>query len=256
VTRSEFPEGVAVVIGGSGGVGSAICEGLAEAGTDVVLTYHGNRGAAEEAAEKVRSHGQVARVEQLATTEFDGVKAFFDRVVEECGRIHTIVNATGSNIPMQFIAKVEPETWRKVIDNDVNGFFNVVHASLPHLRKEGGSYVTVTSVGLQRWPDRDVLSVAPKAAIDALMTGIAREEGRYGIRANSVALGVIEAGIFLRLKEKKAFDEKWVEAALRNTALKRFGTPRDVADAVVFLASNRAQYVTGETITLDGGFRL
>jgi NAD(P)-dependent dehydrogenase (short-subunit alcohol dehydrogenase family) len=92
---------------------------------------------------------------------------------------------------------------------------------------------------------------APKAAIEALVRGIAREEGRFGVRANSVALGVIETGIFLRLAGKD-FDQEWVEAARGNTALKRFGTAEEVADAVVFLASARASYVTGQTLVLDG----
>jgi NAD(P)-dependent dehydrogenase (short-subunit alcohol dehydrogenase family) len=100
-----------------------------------------------------------------------------------------------------------------------------------------------------------VLSVAPKAAIEALVRGIASEEGRFGIRANSVALGVIEAGIFLRL-EGVDFDPEWVEAARNNTALKRFGTAEEVANAVVFLASARASYVTGQMLVLDGGYSI
>lgn len=100
-----------------------------------------------------------------------------------------------------------------------------------------------------------MLSVAPKAAIEALVRGIASGEGHFRIRANSVALGVIEAGIFLRLKGKD-FDREWVEAARSNTALKRFGTAEEVAHAVVFLASSRASYVTGQMLVLDGGYSI
>ena len=99
------------------------------------------------------------------------------------------------------------------------------------------------------------LSVAPKAVIDALITGLAREEGRNGIRANSVQLGIIEAGIFLRIKDTE-YDERYIEAAKNNTALKRLGSAEDVSDAVIFLSSNRANYITGQTIYLDGGFRI
>ncbi len=252
---ASFPDGVAVVIGGSGGVGRAICEGFAEAGCDVALTYRGNREAAEQVAEAVRSRGRKATIHQLSTDDAGAVQSFFDAVVASHGRIHTLVNAAGSDIPMRFIGQLEAAEWRRVMDSDVHGFFNLIQASLPHLRELGGSYVQISSVGLQRWPARDVLSVAPKAAIDALMTGIAQEEGRFGVRANSVALGVIEAGLFLRLKGKD-FDEAYVAAAIRNTALKRFGTAQEVADTVVFLASDRARYVTGQTITLDGGYSL
>ena len=114
---------------------------------------------------------------------------------------------------------------------------------------------TISSIGLSRWPTKDVLSVAPKAVIDALITGLAREEGRNGIRANSVQLGIIEAGIFLRIKDTE-YDERYIEAAKNNTALKRLGSAEDVSDAVIFLSSNRANYITGQTIYLDGGFRI
>jgi NAD(P)-dependent dehydrogenase (short-subunit alcohol dehydrogenase family) len=245
-----------VVAGGSGGIGAAICEALAQAGADVALTYRSNRDGAEQAAAAVRAAGRRAQICQLSLGETEAVVSRMDELAGQYGRIHTLVNATGSNIPMRFIGKLEPELWRQVIDSDLHGFFNLVHAGLPHLRDGGGgSIVTVSSVGLLRWPDRDVLSVAPKAGVETLIRGIAHEEGRFGIRANSVALGVIEAGIFLRRKNRD-FDEAWLEAARRNTALKRFGSAEEVADAVVFLASQRASYVTGQSLVLDGGFSI
>ena len=110
----------------------------------------------------------------------------------------------------------------------------------------------LSTCGLQRWPDGDALSVAPKACNDALLRGIAREEGRHGIRANAIGVGVIESGIFLRLWEQGAFDEKWRSAVLRNLCLKRFGKPQEVAEAVLYLAT--ADYVTGQTIAVSGGY--
>jgi NAD(P)-dependent dehydrogenase (short-subunit alcohol dehydrogenase family) len=109
----------------------------------------------------------------------------------------------------------------------------------------GGSFVHISSAGLLRIPPKDVLSVAPKAGIEALIKYIAKEEGVNNIRANSVAIGVIEAGIFLRLKAQGVFDEAWEEAVKSGLCLKRFGTARDVGEAAAFLASNRAAYVTG-----------
>ena len=138
---------------------------------------------------------------------------------------------------------------------DADGFFNIIKNSLPILRKFGGSYTTLSSIGLSRWPAKDVLSVAPKAAIDALINGIAKEEGRNNIRANSIQLGIIEAGIFLRIKGKD-YDDRYIEAAKNNTALKKLGEAQDVADAVIFLASDRAKYITGQTLYLDGGYRI
>jgi len=252
----DFPRGAAVVIGGSGGIGAAICASLARAGTDVVLSYRDHLEAAERAAAAVRSEGREAALHPLHVEDPAAVGRFFDQVAKAHECIHTVVSATGADIPMRYISKVDPALWREVIDTDLNGFFNVVHASLPHLRAAGGGcIVALTSVGLQRWAARDVLSIGPKAGIAALLQGVAREEGRHGIRANSVALGVIEAGLFLRLKGQE-FDDAWVEAARENTALKRFGTAEEVADAVVFLASARASYLTGQTLVLDGGYHI
>ena len=114
----------------------------------------------------------------------------------------------------------------------------------------------VSSSGLRRFPPGDVLSVAPKGAIEALMRGVAREEGRHGIRANNVAVGVVDAGMFPKLVERGELSQAWVDAALRNTPLRRFGKPGEIADAVVFLASERARYITGQTLFVDGGYTL
>ena len=101
---------------------------------------------------------------------------------------------------MKWINELSYEEWDDVMRTDADGFFNIIKNSLPILRKFGGSYTTLSSIGLSRWPAKDVLSVAPKAAIDALINGIAKEEGRNNIRANSIQLGIIEAGIFLKNK--------------------------------------------------------
>ncbi len=252
---TDFPQGVAVVLGGSGGVGRAIVGRLAAYGAHVALTYRGNEASAEEAAREARAHGVSASIHRVTLGE-GTLPAFFADVRERHGRVHTVVHAAGSDIAQPFISQITPDQWRKVIEADVNGFFDVVHASLPLLREKGGSYVFISSAGLERYAAGDILSVAPKAAVEALLKGIAREEGRFGVRANSVALGVIEAGMFPRLVESGHFTPEWVAAAKRNAALRRFGTAREVAEAVAFLASDRASYVTGQRLLLDGGYSI
>ena len=139
--------------------------------------------------------------------------------------------------------------------SDAEGTFNVIHATLPHLRAGGGgSYIHISSAGLLKYPPLDILSVAPKAAVEELIKGIAKEEGINNIRANSIAIGVIETGIFLRLKEQGVFDDAWIEGVKSALPLKRFGQPEEVAQMAVFLASNRAAYTTGQLIPVDGGF--
>lgn len=252
--REQFPEGIALVIGGSGGTGKAICEQLAEAGSDVVLTYHGNRQRAEEVVAAVQQRGRSAAAHQLSIGDDTQVQSVVDSVAAQ-HRIHTVVIAAGSDISQPAIRDLTPTEWRRVVDADLNGFFSLVHHTLPHMKAQGGgSYVHISSAGLHRWPEGDVLSVAPKAAIESLLQGIAKEEGQFDIRANSVAIGVIETGIFLRLWADGTFDEQWKQAVQAGLCLKRWGRPEEVADAVVFLASNRAAYITGQMISVDGGY--
>lgn len=254
--RENFPQGVALVIGGSGGMGRAVCERLAEAGSDVALTYQNNAARAAEAAAAVEALGRTALAVQLSLEDEAGMRAAVDALAAR-QRIHTVVVASGTDIAQPKIRDMTTAQWRQVMDADLNGFFNLVHATLPHLKAGGGgSYVHISSAGLHRWPEGDVLSVAPKAAIESLIQGLAKEEGRYGIRANSVALGVIESGIFLRRLADGTFTERWQQAAMSKLCLKRWGTADEVADAVVFLASNRAAYTTGQILSVDGGYRV
>lgn len=250
--QSQPDHGLTLVIGGSGGMGSVICRHFAERGCDIALTYRHNRARAEEVAAEVRSLGCQAGIHGLDLADESGVAAAI-RDITARRRIRTIVIASGSDIDQRRIADLTPEIWRSVIDADSNGFFNLAHHTLPHLRANGGGcYIHLSTCGMQRWPDGDALSVAPKACNDALLRGIAREEGRHGIRANSIAVGVIESGIFLRLKEQGHFDERWHQAVQRNLCIKRYGRPEEVAEAAWYLAN--AGYVTGQTIAVSGGY--
>ncbi len=252
----DFPEGVALVIGGSGGIGSAIARRLADAGVCLAITYRRNEEAANDVASRIRDAGGSCSVHPVDLGDLGSVSACFDELVAKHGAIHTVAHAAGTHIDQPYISQTTPEQWRNTMSWDVDGFFHVVHVALPHLRASKGSIVFISSSGLKRFPPGDVLSVAPKGAIEALVRGIAREEGRYGIRANSVAVGVVDAGMFPKLVERGELDQAWIDAAMRNTPLRRFGTPEEVADAVVFLASDRARYITGQTLFVDGGYTL
>jgi NAD(P)-dependent dehydrogenase (short-subunit alcohol dehydrogenase family) len=251
----EYPAGGAIVFGGSGGVGRAICLRLAQAGCDVDLTYRKNAAVGEEVAASIRALGRRAEAHAVAAGDEQKIASLLDDAAARLGGIHTVVYAAGSDIPMRFVSELSRDEWREVMEADATGFFDLARASLRHLRASRGSLVAVTSAGLYRFPSRDVLSVAPKAAIEALVRAIAKEEGRFGVRANCVALGVIETGIFTRLSGRD-LGKDWIEAAHRNTPLRRFGTAEEVADAVQFLSSRRASYVTGQTLVVDGGYSL
>lgn len=247
-----FPDGAAVVIGGSGGIGRAVCEGLLEAGCDIAFTYRSNREAAEQVVASAKALGRRAHAAPLDLTDRAGTSEFVESVATTFGKIHTLVLATGADISMTYTADIDPEEWDRTLAADLTGTFNVMRATLPHLRQGGGSVIAMTSAGLKRHPQQDILSVVPKAGVEALVRGIAREEGRYGIRANAIALGVIDTGLFHRLTER--LTPQFVEAMRSNTALRRFGTAREAADLAIFLASTKATFITGQSIALDGGF--
>ncbi|MEZ5532154.1 MAG: SDR family oxidoreductase [Steroidobacteraceae bacterium] len=255
MTDRLFPDGAVLVVGGSGGIGRAVCVEFARAGSDVALTYHRKRNTADQVAAEVEALGRRASVHQLTIGDPVRVEAVVDEAARAHGRLHTVLAGAGTLATQVRVANMSREQWTTVVEQDLNGFYYIVHATLPRLRAwGGGSYVHLGSAGQLRWPDGDVLSVAPKAAIEALVTGIAREEGRHGIRANSVLIGVVEAGMFLELTRRGEFDDKWVRAVRKSLALKRWGKPEEVGYAAVFLASTRAAYITGQRIAVAGGY--
>jgi 3-oxoacyl-[acyl-carrier protein] reductase len=249
---AHFPAGAAAVVGGSGGIGREICLRLAEHGSAVALTYRANADAAHAAVDDVQAAGREALAARLDLADEPGVERFFADVAERFGAVHTVIYAIGADIPMVHATQIEAADWRRTIDCDLTGFYHVVRAAIPHLRAAAGSLVAISSAGLVRHPPRDILSTVPKAGIEALVRGIAREEGRYGVRANAVALGVVEAGHFHRVAAD--LEPKFIEAMRNNTAIRRLGTAREAADAVVFLASSASSYTTGCSLTVDGGY--
>lgn len=255
--QRNFPDGATLVFGGSGGIGQAVALEFARAGTPVAVCYHNRREAADAVADRIRAEGVAASVHRVDVTRPEQVAAAVADAVAAHGRVHTVMWAAGPLVNQLHISRWTTDDWRNAIDVEVIGFFNAVQAALPHFRAAGGgSFVTLGSAGHLRWPDRDGLSVAPKAANESLVRGIAREEGRFNIRANSVLVGVIEAGMFHDLMQQGQLDQKWIEETRKMLAIKRWGRPEEIGRAAVFLASNDAAYITGQQLNVSGGFGL
>ena len=252
----NFPKGVALIVGGSGGIGSAIASRLVLSGCKVALTYFKNESGAKKVCSLLNKEKEVCSFHQLDIRDRKSIEKLLQLLTNKYSTIHTVINSAGFDIPQKMISELDFETWKKVIDSDLHGFFNLVSISLPYLRKKGGSYLFISSAGLFKYPPGDILSVAPKAGIESLIKGLAKEEGLNNIRANSIALGIIDTGIFQRLKEEKNsfFDDDWEKAVMNSLALKRFGKPQEVADLAVFLTSIEAGYITGQLIAVDGGY--
>ena len=252
---SNFKKGCVLIVGGSGGIGSLCAQEFANSGAKMAITYFKNEQAAIDIANEI--DGDV-KIYQLDNSDSKSVDSTFKKVIKDHGSINTLVNAAGFDIPQKFIGEIDIDLWKGVIDADINGFFNLVKSGLPYLRKSKGSIVFISSAGLFKYPPGDILSVAPKATIEHVLKGIAKEEGVNGVRANSIALGIIETGIFHRLREEENtfFDDAWHEAVMNTLAIKRFGLPKEVADTAVFLASSKGGYITGHCIPVDGGYHL
>lgn len=253
---SNFPEGAAIVFGATGGIGRVVCLELARAGSDIAIIWRSKEDVANELAKEIEALGRKASIHHCDVLIEGAAKAAIEAATQSHGRLHTLVWGAGPLVEQVHVADTTREQWHKAVNVEVHGFFDAAQAAIAHMRQQGGSIIHLGSAGDLSWPDKDVLSVAPKAANESLIKAIAREEGKNGIRANSVLIGVIEAGMFLELSKQGVFDEAWTANVQKNLALKRWGQPEEVGHAVVFLASKKAAYVTGQQIAVAGGYGL
>jgi len=249
------PEGPAFVAGGSGGVGSAICARLASSGRPLAFTYFRGREKAEALERELGRHGGRVLALGVDLTDAARTAAALAEAAEVLGGLESVIYAAGPPLEMNFVSGISPETWASTVATDVNGAYNLFHAALPHLRRSRGNLLALSTCALKRPPRADVLSAAPKAAIDMLVKCIAKEEGRFGVRANTVELGFIDAGL-----AGQHIDAVWspelIAGIKGDTPLKRFGEAEEVAAAVAFLSSRQASFITGQSLATDGGYQL
>lgn len=252
---ATFPEGCTLIFGGSGGIGRGVAATFAKSGSDIAIAYRSNLSPAEAVADTARGLGRKASVHAADVTDAGQIQAAIDAAIAAHGRIHTMVWAAGPLVNQRYLADTPMDEWRHAIDVEVHGFFTAATLLIPHMRQMGGgSFVTLGSAGHDWWPARDGMSVAVKASNEQLVKGIAKEEGKHNIRANSVLVGVIDAGQLHTLTEQGQLDARWVEETHKLICIKRWGTPEEIGHACVFFASNEGAYVTGQSISVSGGF--
>ncbi|WP_436775171.1 SDR family NAD(P)-dependent oxidoreductase [Yinghuangia sp. YIM S09857] len=227
---------------------------FAARGADLALTYRSRPDTTDAIVAEAAALGWQARAWQVDLTDADAVAEFVDQAAKEFGGVHSVVYAAGPHVPMLHLSKVTPAQYRAQLDGDAAAFFNLVHPALPHLRAAAGNLVAVTTAATSRFPVRDGLSSCTKGAVEAVVRGIAAEEGRYGVRANCVGPGMLTDGMAARLMAGGDLDRHAQRVARDNIPLRRFGTADDIAEAVCFLASERAGFISGQKLDVDGGY--
>jgi 3-oxoacyl-[acyl-carrier protein] reductase len=234
----------ALVTGGSGALGSAICERLARDGFEVFIHTNNATKAASALQESIRATGGISHILRFDVTNGTATREILERVAEE-KPFQVIVNCAGIHDDAVF-AGMNPLQWDRVIDVSLNGFFNVTQPlMLPMLRTRYGRIVNISSVAAIAGNRGQVNYAAAKAALHGATKALAQEVASRGVTVNVVAPGIIESPMI-----QGSFDS---ETVARIVPMRRVGTPQEVAALVAFLVGQEAGYITGQIISINGG---
>jgi len=243
----ELRDRVALVTGGSRGIGRAIALALARAGAQVLFTYLANPEAASETEKAIAEAGGRSRAQRCDVADFEAVEALVAGILQEHGRLDIAVNNAGIARD-QLILRMKPEDFDAVIATNLRGAWSVCRAAAkPMLKQRWGRIINLSSVVAQMGNAGQSNYAASKGGVEALTRSLAREVGSRGITVNAVAPGFIDTDM------TRALPEAAKEALLERIPLGRLGTAEDVAGVVLFLASDAAGYVTGQVIHVNGG---
>jgi 3-oxoacyl-[acyl-carrier protein] reductase len=243
----ELEGRVALVTGGSRGIGAAVCAELGAAGAEVVVNYASAADAAEGVCAAVRAAGGAAHAVAGDVSTPEGAAGLVAHVESEIGPVAILVCNAGITRD-NLIMKLSDDDWRAVIDTNLGGaFFTCRAVARPMLKRRGGAIVTVSSIVGVRGNAGQTNYAASKAGLIGLTKSLAKELGSRGIRVNAIAPGYIATAL------TDALPEPARDAILAGTPLGRLGEPADVARAVRFLVSDAAAFVTGDVLAVDGG---
>ncbi|RME45107.1 MAG: 3-oxoacyl-[acyl-carrier-protein] reductase [Chloroflexi bacterium] len=238
---------VALVTGGSRGIGRAIAEKLADQGASVVVNYNTNKAAADEVVEGIRAGGGQAIAVQGDVRDPEDAKRMVKTALDEFGRLDILVNNAGTTRD-NLLALMKEADWDLVLDTNLKGAYNVTKAAIrPMMKQRSGRIINITSVAGVAGNPGQANYAAAKAGLIGFTKSVAKELGARNITANAVAPGYVPTDLTADLPEDL------IQQAVQLTPLGRLGTVEDVANVVAFLASDEASFITGQVLRVDGG---
>ncbi len=237
----------ALVTGGSSGIGRAVAESLARDGCDVGVLYLGDAAEAVPVVERIESIGRKAWVRVADVSDASQAAAAVEDCATELGGLEILINNAGI-FRDQVIWKMTDEQWQDVIDIDLTGVFNMSRAAAPIMRAaKYGSIVNISSINGMRGKFGQTNYAAAKAGVIGFTKALAKELARSTVTVNAVAPGMIQTPFL------DAMPPEALEKAVAEILIGRIGTPEDIAEAVTFLCSDKARFITGEILRVDGG---
>ncbi len=243
---------IALVTGGSRGIGRAIVELLASRAYRVMFTYLNNQALADEVVAAVAAAGGEARAMRADVADAGAAPGVVRSVIDAWGRIDVLVNNAGTHLPGVTIADTPAAEWDRIIRTNLYGPFNLVRAALVPMREQGaGNIVNISSNVTQRFPAGYGAYTISKSALDTMTRILSKEEGPNGIRINAVAPGPIRTDMLAEALD--GLDSEKARAFTASVPLRRAGEPVEIAEAVAFLISDAASYMTGQVVYVNGG---
>jgi 3-oxoacyl-[acyl-carrier protein] reductase len=243
---------VAVVTGGSKGIGAAIAERLGAEGAKVVVNYASDKAGAEAVVKKIEKSGSKAIAVQGDVSKDADIKKLFAEAKKAFGNLDILVNNAGV-YEFRPLDAVDEQHFHKQFDLNVLGLLLTTKEAVKHMNGNGGSVINLSSVVSTTPPPNGSVYSATKAAVDAITRSLAQELGARQIRVNSLAPGMTDTE---GLRASQGEDTTFKNYAISRTPLGRPGTAQDIADAAFFLASNDSRWVTGESLLVGGGIRM